>query len=85
MEHNTAEYNTMEHNTTQQSTTQRNGAQHNRAKYIASMFALVDLSIMGLEICSGVNSLSLYFQKTVGQWQDAHSSKMSEICVWFLI
>ena len=91
--HNTTTGTTQQRSTTQRSTAQHNGAQHNTTEHSTTEQNTLPVCLLWW-ICQSwesrfalvwTRSLSLYFQKTVGQWRDAHSSKMSEICVWFLI
>ena len=91
--HNTTTGTTQQLSTTQRSTAQHNGAQHNTTEHSTTEQNTLPVCLLWW-ICQSwdsrfalvwTRSLSVYFQKTVGQWRDAHSSKMSEICVWFLI
>ena len=93
-QHNSvAQHNGAQHNGAQRSTTQHNGAHHNTMEHSTTEQNTLPVRLLWW-ICQSwdsrfalvwTRSLCTPRQKTVGQWQDAHSSKMSEICVWFLI
>ena len=94
----TQQRSTTQQRTQHNSVAQHNGAQHNGAQHSTMEHSTTEQNTLPVcllwWICQSrdsrfalvwTRSLCTPRQKTVGQWQDAHSSKMSEICVWFLI